>query len=396
MSASLIQEKAHQATAILQEMEVDAWMTFVRETSAGGDPVLPLIYGADLTWQSALIFTKSGQRIAIVGYFETDTAERTGAYTQVIPYNQSIRKALRQTLTELDPQSLALNFSPDDVYADGLGHGLYQVLLGYLEGTPFPDRILSARPLIGALRGRKTPAEVARIQAAIDTTAQIYAQTIDFVQVGMSEKHIAAFMHDQVSARGLTTAWEREQCPIVNAGPDSPVGHVAPTGLEVRPGQLLHFDFGVVQQGYSSDLQAMVYVLGPGESAPPPAVQKGFDTVVTAIQAAVAAMKPGVPGVKIDTIAREAVAAAGYPEFQHATGHQLGRQAHDGGGILGPRWERYGETPNWPLEAGQVYTVEPSLFVPGYGIMALEEDVLVTEDGCRFLSQPQTKLILKS
>lgn len=396
MSTSLIHEKAQQASAILQEMDIDVWMTFVRETSAGGDPILSLIYGADLTWQSALIFTKSGQRIAIVGHFETDTAERSGGYTQVIPYNQSIRDALLQTLTQLDPQSLALNFSPDDVYADGLGHGLYQVLLGYLEGTPFPDRIVSARPVIGALRGRKTPAEVARIQAAIDTTAEIYTQTIDFVQVGMTEKKIAAFMHDQITARGLTTAWDWEQCPIVNAGPDSPVGHVSPTELAVRPGQLLHFDFGVAQHDYCSDLQAMVYVLGPGESAPPPEVQKGFDTIVTAIQAAVAAMKPGAPGIKIDTIAREAVTAAGYPEFKHATGHQLGRQAHDGGGLLAPPWERYGDTPHWPLEAGQVYTVEPSLFIPGYGIMALEEDVLVTEDGCRFLSQPQTKLILKS
>lgn len=105
-------------------------------------------------------------------------------------------------------------------------------------------------------------------------------------------------------------------------------------------------------------------------------------------------MKPGVLGVEIDAIARKVITDAGYPEYKYATGHHLGRLCHDGGGILGPRWERYGDTPNRPLEAGHVYTVEPGLMVPGYGYVGLEEDVLVTEDGTIFLSTPQTDLIL--
>jgi Xaa-Pro aminopeptidase len=237
--------------------------------------------------------------------------------------------------------------------------------------------------------------EVNRIRKAVETTIGIYQEVFDFIKPGMSEREIAAFMHAKIIERGLEPAWDWDHCPTVNAGPDSPVGHVGPTDIPIQPGQLLHFDFGVKVNDYCSDIQRVVYFLTQGEDTPPEQVQRGFDTIVHAIQAAVNVMEPGMAGVEVDNIARGIVTEAGYPEYKYATGHHLGREAHDGGGVLGPLWERYGDSPNRLLEVGQVYTVEPGLAVPGYGYIGIEEDVLVTKDGAEFLGPPQTKLILK-
>jgi len=392
----LTREKVEQAVAILEEKEIDLWLTFVRETSASGDPVLPLIYGdADLTWQSALILTRTDERFAIVGRFDAETARNTGAYQTVIGYDESLRLELLPILERLDPGRIALNYSADDVLADGLSHGLYTVLLGYLHDTPFAGRIVSAESVIRALRGRKTPGEVSRIKAAVETTRLIYERTFSYVQPGMTEIEIGDYMQAQIEEFGVGPAWHAGHCPTVNAGPDSPVGHVGRTEQRIERGQLLHFDFGVRQDAYCSDIQRVVYLLAAGESQPPEPVQRGFDTVVRAVQAAVDAMKPGVTGKDVDAAARSVVTSAGYPEFKYATGHHLGRLAHDGGGILGPTWERYGDSPHQALEAGQVFTVEPGLAVPGYGYIGLEEDVLVTESGAEYLGTPQRELVVR-
>ncbi len=202
-------------------------------------------------------------------------------------------------------------------------------------------------------------------------------------------------MHELVRKAGIEVAWELNHCPTINAGPDSAVGHVGPTDQKIEKGQILHFDFGVKQADYCSDIQRVVYFLAPGESNPPGEVKHGFDTVVHAIQAVVRAMKPGITGVEIDKVARDIILDAGYPEYKYGTGHHLGRTVHDGAGLLGPLWEKYGNTPNMPLEPGNVFTVEPGVMIPGYGYIGLEEDVVVTEEGAEFLSTPQIDLIVK-
>jgi Xaa-Pro aminopeptidase len=394
---TLVQEKSNQAIEILKEKETDLWLTFVRETSGVRDPALDFILGpGDLTWESALMFTRTGRKIAIVGRYEAEEVSRLGVYDEIIAYDTALSGVLRETLDKLDPRQIAVNFSPNNVHADGLTHAMYLKLCAYLEGTPYADRLTSAEAVISSLRGRKTAAETEKIKKAVEITEQIFAATFEHIRVGMTEREVAAFMHAKMTEAGVGFAWPQGSNPAVNSGPDSVVGHAGPTDIRIQPGHLLHFDFGVKFEGYCSDIQRMVYILRPGETDAPAEVKRGFETVRAAVEACRAVLKPGVAGKDADAAARGTLVAAGYPEYMYGTGHQLGRVAHDGGALLGPLWEKYGDQPNQLVEAGNVYTIEPGLAVPGYGYIGLEEDVLVTETGAEYLGGPQKELVLCS
>jgi len=392
---SLIHEKVNQAIEILKELKIDMWLTFVRETSGVRDPALDFLIGPnDLTWPSALILTREGEKIAIIGNLEKDALQRLNVFDEILGYDTAVSDLLRETITRLNPDRIAVNTSRNNVHADGLTHAMYEILRDHLKGTPYADKLISAEPVINALRGRKTSVELERIRKAVEITDEIYKRTFDFIRVGMTEIEIGEYMHRLADEYGVTYAWPTESCPAVNSGPNSAVGHSGPTEIKVERGHIIHFDFGVKYKDYCSDIQRVAYVLREGETEVPPEVQRGFITIRTAIEKSREAMKAGVTGNSIDIIAREIVTDAGYPEYLHALGHQLGRVAHDGGALLGPLWEKYGDDPNLKLEAGQVFTIEPGLVVPNYGYVALEEDVVMTEKGTEYLGEPQREIVL--
>jgi Xaa-Pro aminopeptidase len=388
----IVREKLTQAVEILGEKDVDLWLTFVRETRQSPDPSLDLILGFDLTWRSALMVSKSGECIAIVGHFDADNVRCIGGYETVIGYHQSLRESLLEVLQRLDPQFIAINYSENDPAADGLTHGMFGLLFKYLANTPYTTRLISAEDVIGALRGRKSKSELARIRQAIATTEQIFAELSAHLAPGQSERQLADWINQRVEALDLGLAWEPEYCPVFTAGPDSPYGHAMPGDWETRRGQTLQIDFGVEERGFVADLQRTWYFLDEGETHPPDEVQRAFDAVRAAIEAGKAVLKPGAIGWEVDAAGRNTITQWGYPEYQHALGHHIGRSAHDGSTILGPRWERYGESIMGIVEEGNVFTLELGVHVPGRGYIGLEEDVLVTATGCEYLSTPQTEL----
>jgi Xaa-Pro aminopeptidase len=394
MNTSLYREKIEQAISILKELGIDLWLTFVRESSTIHDPALDLILGTSVTWQSAFLIGAGGEACAIVGSLDVANISSTGLYGEVIGYVDSIRQHLIEKIASLSPRTIAINTSRDDVMSDGLTHGMYEQLMSYLEGTPYRERLTSSAPVMSALRGRKSSVECALIKRAVDATEEIFDEVTRFLRPGLSEQDVAAFITAETTRRGLVPAWDPGYCPSVFTGPESAGAHAGPTERKIEKGHVMNVDFGVRVEGFCSDLQRTWYFLKNEEHEAPQEVREAFATVRDSIQMAADFIRPGVEGREVDAVSRTHITSRAYAEYQHGLGHQVGRSSHDGAGGLFPVWERYGTLPFLKIEEGQVYTLEPRITLPGFGVITMEEIVVVTKEGCRFLSSPQRELYL--
>jgi Xaa-Pro dipeptidase len=395
---SLTSEKLKQAAGLVSASGADAWLTFVRETAEGGDPALPLVLEGGLTWQSALLVTPGGDRFAVVGRYDADPLRASGDWSEVIAYDQGIRKPLLETLERLIPPGprrprIAVNYSVSDDKADGLSHGMFLLLQEHLKGTRFEGSLESAEEILAVLRAEKTPEEVRRIRAAIEETDRLFDQVERYAVPGRSEREIYDFIQDRIDAAGLGYSWDRTGDPIVNIGPDSMIGHGVPSpDIKLVSGQILHIDLGVIRDGYSSDIQRCWYLPEPGGPELPPELARSLEAVNATITAGAEALRPGVEGWQVDAAGRATIQDRGYPEYQHALGHQVGRLAHDGGAVLAPRWERYGRLPFLPVRENEIFTLELGVLVEGHGFIGLEEMVRVIAGGCEWLTERQLEM----
>lgn len=393
LNGALHREKLAQAASLLRDLDFDAWLIFVRETSSGGDPCLQFLCDSSFTWQSALIVSRDGSTHAAVGTYDADPLAASGNWDEVVRYDESIRDALVAALETAcgGTSRIAINFSMNDDKADGLTHGMFLLLQTYLKGTKFEGKLVSSEPMLMRLRGEKTGEELRRISRAIERTDEIFAKVPTVAKIGATERDVYTHIQRWIEEGCMEYAWDRRGDPIVNSGPDSMVGHGIPSEhVQISPGHLFHIDLGVKCDGYCSDLQRTWYVSG-GEGVPAD-VRRAFEVVYETISVAASAVRPGVRGVEVDAAAREEIQRRGYPPYMHAVGHQVGTMAHDGGAILGPAWGRYGGTPFIEVRPNEVYTLELGVDVPGRGYLGLEEMVRVTENGCQFLSSRQDEV----
>ncbi len=388
----IVKQKIRQAGAILDELDIDLWLLFVRETGMQADPAMPLVVGDDdCTWQSVFVYTRTGKAIALVGNFDKDIYTRHGRFDEVLTYTQGVKQDINRLLDRLKPASIALNYSTSNPAADGLTYGMYRLLCEYLEGTPYRDNLVSAEALLGKLRSRKTPMETDRLESAAVMATDAWRQVVKSVQVGMTEIEIGRLIDTLIGDMGGTSAFPT----IVNAGDKTSPGHGYPTEAKLEAGDLLHVDFGARLDDYCSDIQRLIYFTRPGESGPPPELTEAFNTVRDIISKTGDKSRLGVRGCEVDALARQMLVDNGYDEYQHALGHQLGRAVHDGGALIGPKWERYGPTPSIELEETNVFTLELEIMLPGIGCCGLEEDMSITKQGARFLCPRQLELIVK-
>ena len=381
----IVKEKHKLIPKIMKEKDIDCWLIFARETSVNPDPVMNQVIGGDVVWKSSFVFAFEGEKFtktAIVGDFDALAEERKGIWDVVIPYKEGISALMKELFQKIKPSKIALNYSEDDVVSDGLSHGMFLKLTSILSDKK--DLFISAAPLIQAIRGRKTKTEIELVTKACELTEEINHKMTKLIKTGMNETEIQNLFHNEMDKHSVVEAWQRVSCPAIDAGPDKEYGHVGPLpNSKTKKGHILHNDFGVNLSGYCSDLQR-IWFFG-SEDEIPEELKYAFKTVHGAITKAAEYIKPGVTGFSVDKVARDYVKSQGYEEYAHALGHQLGTNAHDGGVLLGPLWERYGDIPKGIVEEGNIFTLELYVKTKNYGMVSLEEDIVVTKDGCRFL-----------
>jgi Xaa-Pro aminopeptidase len=380
---SLIAGKHAQARELLREQGIDCWLTFQRE---GSDVLLPYVLGVDeLVSQSALMIFADGPSVAIVMDYDATVVE--GIFDEVIAYRTTWRDPLLTVLQERNPARIALNYDAHDDGIDGLTHGQYLLLTEAVRPIGFEGRFESASPVTSLIRQIKTPEEVERMRRACEITVHLFDDVTSILKPGLSEWDIYEYLHDQMKSYNVTASWDPAYCPgVMSSRRES--GHTPPTQIKLEPGDGLRVDLGVITEGYASDLMRTWYLRKPGETTAPAEFQRAFDTVRDAIQIAADTIRPGLTGIEVDTAARSYVEKQGYAFF-HATGHQVGTRAHDGGLLLGPDNERYGPRSRGRILQGMTFTLEPV-----FGPIGIEENVVVTAEGCSYLVPPQRELWL--
>ena len=309
----------------------------------------------------------------------------------------------------LFPDKVMLSYSTmADPNTDILGHGEYLFITKKIKNAYKKYnkliKFISAEKIIYDIGTVKTDLELSRMKLLAKITNKILEETFLEIRIGMSEIEISELtrnmteqiMNMYVGSNDIVDydfAWDI--CPIVLTGENLTLGgHSLPSVKLLKPGDTIYFDFGIKayfkdKMILNTDMQRMGYALNKGEKTPPKSVIKVFDTLVDAIDSGMEAMKAGVKAYKIDDIVRKKIARAGYPDYNHATGHAVGKEVHDVGATISTQNNRRSK---FCLSNNSVYTLEPRIAIVNGG--SIEEMIQVTKYGGIPLCNVQKKLYI--
>ncbi len=308
----------------------------------------------------ALLITRRGQWLLTDSRY-TEMAEREAPLFKIIDY----RRGLGAELAALPAvkQAAAICFEPDFMSV-----ALHRRLTSALPGKKL-------RPLPFSLdepRSVKSAREIRLIKKALAITEAAVSALFKKMAPGLTEGEAALFLETEFRRLGADgPSFET----IVASGPNASLPHAVPGGKKMKKGELVVVDCGAKYRGYCADI-TRTKMLGE----PRPWQRKIYRIVREAQLLAIKAIKPGATGAEIDKIARDHIKSQGYGDyFGHGLGHGVGLYIHEAP-TLSPRSHR-------PLEAGEIVTVEPGIYLPGKGGVRLEQLVLVTDAGRRVLNK---------
>lgn len=319
---------------------------------------------------SAIAFVTGRGDVLLISDFryQTQAAEQVGDFARVFIESQSLWSGLWRELAQLSSVQVAGFESSHILHRD-----FQRLLEGGARWTWRPTN-----DVVEGLRERKSPEEVALIRQAAGVAERALATTLAAVRRGQTELAVAGILERALREEGS------EYFPfetIVASGPRSALPHARAADRELARGDFLLLDFGAIVGGYCSDITRTV-VLGTADARQ----REVHDIVREANARAASCVRAGMRGRDADALARDYIDSRGFGEaFGHSLGHGLGLDVHEA-----PRLARGAEA---PLPAGAVVTIEPGVYVPGWGGVRIEDDVHLATTGPEILTSFTRDLI---
>jgi Xaa-Pro aminopeptidase len=317
----------------------------------------------------ALLLTADAQVLATDSRFELQARQEASLYETVI-YRNALAKELAALVDRFHIRRLGF----ESVRVTMHQHANFQK---ELEGKAV--ELIPSETLVELLRQVKSDEEVERTRAALSLAEDVFRHVAKSLKPGMSEKSVAWAMEmgmRQAGADGLSFP------VIVAAGPNSALPHAIPSEREIQAGEPILFDWGAKLNGYCSDTTRTVILGKPDDT-----FLKVHRTVLEAQQKAIAAIKTGVSSKAVDGLAREHINQNGYEgKFGHGLGHGTGLAVHEA-----PRLSPLRDS---VLESGMIVTVEPGIYLPEWGGVRIENQVVVRPEGPMVLNALSTSYSL--
>ncbi len=251
----------------------------------------------------------------------------------------------------------------------------YQKLLEFIPS----ELLIPGDEIIEKMMRVKDSEEVENLKKAAEIADRIYNDIISMIKPGIEEIEISA----EISYRVKRYGGEKDAFdPIILSGYKSALPHGKPDKKKFKNREFILFDFGCVYNGYHSDITRTIFLGKPDRKA-----NEIYSTVLEAQKKALEFVKEGITCSKLDSVARDFIEEKGFGEyFGHSLGHGLGLEIHEP--------PKISQTNSEPLISGNIITIEPGIYIPEFGGVRIEDDIIVTSNGCEVLTKSPKKMAI--